>query len=90
MSERERDQALLATLAAGDRAECEVLVDIFIEAEVHVITPAALRRAADYYECAGRSKPCSDGITGLLFAAILRERAAALPPESGPAIGAAP
>jgi len=76
--ERQRDQALLSTLSAGDRTECEGLVEIFVQAELDVITPEGLRSAADKYEEAGRDQPSGDGVTGLLFAAILRERAATL------------
>lgn len=79
MCEREQDQALIATLAAGDRAEFEVLVESFVRRELAVVTPQLLRRAADMFDAAGRGKPCCDGASGLVFAAFLRERAATLP-----------
>jgi hypothetical protein len=78
MDEREQDQALIKTLSAGDRAEFEALVEGFVRRELADPTPAGLRRAADSFEHVCRGKPCSDGATGLLFAAFLRERAAAL------------
>ena len=78
MGEREQDQALIATLPAADRVEFEGLVESFVRRELAVVTPAVLRRAADRFEDAGRDKPCCDGVTGLLFAAFLRERAAAI------------
>lgn len=77
MGEREDDQALIATLTVGDRQEFEGLVESFVRRELVAVTPAVLRRAADRFEDAGRGKPCCDGVTGLLFAAFLRERAAA-------------
>jgi hypothetical protein len=79
MIERERDQALLSALPRGDRAEFEVLVDLYIQTELRVITSEVLCRAAAVYEDRCNCLPCNDGMSGLLFAAILRERAAALP-----------
>jgi hypothetical protein len=78
MGDHERDQALLATLPRGLRCECEVLVDEFIASKLVVITSETLQQAADRYEEAGLRQPSSDGRTGLLFAAILRQRAIAL------------
>jgi hypothetical protein len=78
MNVREQDRALLSSLEPDDREICEAIVDDFIEAELRVATPAALRMAADLFDEAGRSKPPGQGITGLLIAAILRERAAVL------------
>ncbi len=79
MTEHERDLLLLAGLSRGQRAECEGLVDRYIEAELAVVTRGRLRRAAADYEAVGRAQPCTDGASALWFAAILRERAAALP-----------
>ena len=78
MGERDDDQALIETLPAGERQEFEGLVESFVRRELVVVTPAVLRSAADRFEHAGSGKPCCDGLTGLLFAAFLRERAAAI------------
>ncbi|HKT55027.1 MAG TPA: hypothetical protein VJP88_11300 [Caulobacteraceae bacterium] len=78
MGDHDRDELLLATLPRGLRAECEVLVDGFIAARLTVVTREALHQAADRYEETGLRQPSGDGRTGLLFAAILRQRASAL------------
>lgn len=78
MELRERDQALLSTLPADERAEFEKMVDGFVRRELVVVTPALLRRAADLFDEAGSRMPPIDGVCGLLIAAALRERAAAL------------
>ena len=78
MTERERDQQLLASLSRARRAEVEGLVDWFIASDLPVVTPARLKHAAAQYELVGQAQVCTDGASALWFASILRERAAAL------------
>jgi hypothetical protein len=76
MNERERDQALLSCLHADDRATLESLAEEFIRAELAAPTPENLRHAADMFEAVGGDRPPSEGLTGFIMAALLRERAA--------------
>lgn len=78
MTEHERDQAMLALLHPIGRARLEVMVEEFIRTELPAETPIWLRAAADMFEDAGVKYPPPESFTGLLFAAALRERAAAL------------